>query len=186
MANLEYQAKRIRFSLKKSSRERIFARLKEYNDRMRKLLECNDRTSTLKATHKIAIKSSASANGALDHFWKHAKTLHKALAGAWQCGCKSHQANLQLKHRKTNDVEFNILFGRGSGKDETNGWTWQETEVRMRKKEDSPTPATLFAPSLEDVHKGPAVPKHRIMSMTRPSGFSKFKKGERTSFIDTR
>lgn len=42
---MEFQAKRIKFTMRKSSREKIFAQLEVANERMRKLLESSERTS---------------------------------------------------------------------------------------------------------------------------------------------
>ncbi|KAF2110630.1 hypothetical protein BDV96DRAFT_474211, partial [Lophiotrema nucula] len=109
MSNVEFQAKRIKFSLKKSSRQRLFDQLEEANKRMRNLLESSDQVVSARRGREAA-KPPSTINRKLNEFWRHAKRLHEALCNAWQCGCASHVANLQLQHRTSDNVEFDMLF----------------------------------------------------------------------------
>lgn len=127
MANMEFQAKRIKFSLKKSSRDRLFGQLQEANERMRNLLESSDHITAARRSRE-ATKPTSIMNRKINEFWQHAKRLHEALSKAWQCGCGSHVANLQLQHRTSDKVEFDVLFNVGA----TTGHNhWRETKIKM-------------------------------------------------------
>jgi hypothetical protein len=93
MENMEFQAKRIKFALKKSARERLFNQLQDANERMRKLLESSDHITT--ARHQGQTAQTASiVNRKLSDFWRHAKRLHETLARSRQCGCAKHTTSL--------------------------------------------------------------------------------------------
>lgn len=124
---MEFQAKRIKFSFKKSSRERLFTQLQEANDRMRNLLESSDQISAARKQQGAA-KSSSIVNRKINDFWRHAKRLHEALSKAWICNCASHVANLQLQHRNCNEIEFDILFDLKSAH---GGPHWRDTKIKM-------------------------------------------------------
>ncbi|KAF2737057.1 hypothetical protein EJ04DRAFT_410694, partial [Polyplosphaeria fusca] len=110
-SNMEFQAKRVKFTLKKSNRQRLFAKLQEANDRMRNLLQSSDETTIARRNRQpVKYGTHNLVNRTINEFWRHAKRLHEALSKAWQCGCASHQANLALKHRASDTVEFEILF----------------------------------------------------------------------------
>lgn len=127
MSNIEFQAKRIKFSLKKSSRERLFTQLQEANDRMRNLLESSDQISAARRS-RATVKPPSSMNRKINEFWRHAKRLHEALSKAWQCSCGSHVANLQLKHRTSDKVEFDVVFNLGTTLHQGG---WQGTRIKM-------------------------------------------------------
>ncbi|KAH6632932.1 hypothetical protein C7974DRAFT_162289 [Boeremia exigua] len=92
-ANFEFQSKRIKFSLKKSTRERLFKQLEEACNQMQKLLELDDQIITARQQRSIS-KSTTLIDRKINDFWRHAKRLHGALTKAWQCGCLSHTVNL--------------------------------------------------------------------------------------------
>ncbi|KAF2003782.1 hypothetical protein P154DRAFT_460518 [Amniculicola lignicola CBS 123094] len=126
-SNFEFQAKRIKFSLKKSSRERLFLQFKDANDRMRNLLESSDQIAAARRSRETA-KAPSAMKHKINEFWRHAKRLHDALTKAWQCGCGSHVANLQLQHRTCDEVEFNVVFDLGSTPTRA---AWRETKIKM-------------------------------------------------------
>ncbi|KAH4061771.1 hypothetical protein HBI67_196760 [Parastagonospora nodorum] len=127
MGNLEFQAKRIKFTMRKSSREKIFAQLEVANERMRKLLESSDRTSAARLRQNTS-KASYMINRKINEFWRHAKRLHEALATAWRCGCANHITNLGLEHRTSDKVEFDVLFHLN---DDQRKVGWQGTRIKM-------------------------------------------------------
>jgi len=71
-------------------------------------------------------------NRKINEFWMHAKRLHEALSKAWLCGCSNHTANLQLQHRTSDDVEFDVLFGVDVS---TGKRDWKETKIKMVSRE---------------------------------------------------
>lgn len=106
VTNLGFQAKRLKFGFKGRPREKLFDKLQEANDRMRNLLESNDRIVAARR-QRYTIRSAPRRIG---DFWRHAQRLHTALSKAWQCGCLSHVANLGLEHRTSEKVEFDVFF----------------------------------------------------------------------------
>lgn len=128
-SNIKFQAKRIRFSLKKSSREELFTQLKEANDRMRSLLESSEQLAVAK---KNRITPSSIMSQQLNEFWRHAKCLHEVLSKAWQCNCPNHQTNLQLQHRTSAKAEFAVLFELRNAKGQHH---WRHTKISMIKHE---------------------------------------------------
>jgi hypothetical protein len=126
-SNVEFQAKRLKFSLKKGSRERLFTQLQVANDRMRSLLESSDHIAVAHRTRGTT-KHPYIMSKKINEFWRHAKRLHEALSKAWECGCTSHVANLQLQHRISDKVEFDVLFNVSATPTHRG---WQETRIKM-------------------------------------------------------
>jgi hypothetical protein len=129
MANMEFQAKRIKFTMKRSSRERIFEQLKDANERMRKLLDSSDQVTTARQRGH-ANRTSYIISRKINDFWQHAKRLHEALSSAWQCACHSHIANLGLEHRTFEKVEFDVLFHLDDAHQKLG---WCGTKIKMVK-----------------------------------------------------
>ncbi|KAF2786117.1 hypothetical protein K505DRAFT_290273 [Melanomma pulvis-pyrius CBS 109.77] len=127
ISNIEFQAKRIKFSLKKSSRERLFMQLQDANDRMRHLLESSDQITAARRSREAG-KPKPIVNRKINEFWQHARRLHSALSKAWQCSCASHTVNLQLQHRTSEQLEFDVLFDVRSVPG--NGG-WREAKIKM-------------------------------------------------------
>jgi hypothetical protein len=125
--NFEFQAKRIKFSLKKGSRERLFRQFKDANEKMRNLLERSDQIAAARLSRETK-KGPLALKQKFSEFWQHAKRLHNALAKAWQCSCSNHVANLQLQHRTCDEVEFNVLFELGSTPSLVD---WRNTMIKM-------------------------------------------------------
>jgi hypothetical protein len=130
---VEFQAKRIKFSLKRSSRERLFAQFQEANDRMRNLLESSDQIKASRMKEQMPMPLSI-MNRKLIDFWRHAKRLHEALSNAWQCGCSSHEAGLQLLHRTSDKPEFDVMLKVGSDASQS---FWASTSIKMTEASSS-------------------------------------------------
>jgi hypothetical protein len=126
MSNIEFQARRIKFTVKKSTRERLFAQLEEANNRMRNLLESSDKTIAARKNRESASPRSLMSRK-MNDFWRHAKRLHDALSSAWQCSCASHITNLGLEHRTSDKVEFHLLFQLGTAQPKS----WHDTRIKM-------------------------------------------------------
>ncbi|KAI9894521.1 MAG: hypothetical protein M1814_001875 [Vezdaea aestivalis] len=127
ISNLEFQTLRIKFTLKKSSRERIFMHLQTANDRMRTLLDSNDKLIQARQSNGSVLPSSI-RDRKMNEFWLHAKRLHHAISQALQCDCVSHVANLELQHRTTEQIDFGVLFDGGPA---LGDYRWRETKIEM-------------------------------------------------------
>lgn len=108
-ANFDFQTKRIKFSLKRSTRERLFGQLEKECNQMQTLLELDDQVTTARQQRSVS-KSASTINRKMSDFWRHAKRLHEALTKAWQCSCPSHTVNLGLAGLATGKIEFDIIF----------------------------------------------------------------------------
>lgn len=135
MANMEFQAKRIKFTVRKSSRDRLFGQLQEANERMRKLLESSDHITTARLRGQTAAATTM-INQKISEFWRHAKRLHEALSSAWQCGRIDSIANLGLEHRTSEKVEFDVLFRLDPDKKKMN---WHGTKIKMIANASTPS-----------------------------------------------
>lgn len=116
----------MKFSLRKSSREKLFTELKDANDRMRNLLESNDQITAARQNRDTNQVITA-ANKKFGDFW-HALRLHGALSKAWQCGCDSHGANLQLQHTINEKTHFDVIFDKLNVSHDRG---WLETKIEM-------------------------------------------------------
>ncbi|OCK77569.1 hypothetical protein K432DRAFT_303900 [Lepidopterella palustris CBS 459.81] len=168
VSNFEFQAKRIKFSLKKASREKLFGELQEYNDKLRKLLESSDRTSAARRAREPK-QTTLIADRKLGEFWRYAKKLHDALAKAWRCGCSSHEANLRLQHRTSDEADFDVLFRTKTAADI---WKWQETNIKMIQTDCSVNAVAITVTEVDDTNPPPAISQHRRMMGPRPSAFN--------------
>jgi hypothetical protein len=124
---MEFQARRIKFTVRKSAREKHFAQLQDANERMQKLLESSDQISAARQRGRLSTAPSL-LNRKLNEFWRHAKRLHEALSTAWQCACAGHVAILGLEHRTSEDVEFNVLFHLDNNQHRLD---WHGTKIKM-------------------------------------------------------
>jgi hypothetical protein len=127
--NIEFQAKRIKFTVRKSAGERLFTQLQDVNERMRKLTESSDKTGVARHQGQTT-KPSSVMSRKMDNFWQHAKRLHEALSTAWQCSCVGHTTNLGLQHRTSDKIEFEVVFQLGNGPQQFN---WQGTRIKMEE-----------------------------------------------------
>lgn len=157
MANVEFQAKRLKFSLGKSLRGSLFAQLQEANDRMRNLLESTDQIAAARKSRGTEMASSL-ANWKVNEYWRHAKRLHGALSKAWQCDCANHVANLQLQDATSDKIEFGVLFDMGAS---LGTQCWRETRIETMPdiEQSPPTPTDQHAkyasqaPKIKFVHR---------------------------------
>lgn len=107
--NLEFQAKRIKFSLKKFAREDLLDQFEKACHQLDQLLATDDQVTA--AYQQInASRSVSLINQKTSYFWRHAERLHEALTKAWRCDCANHTAKLGLASLVSDRVEFDILF----------------------------------------------------------------------------
>jgi hypothetical protein len=136
---------RLKFSIGEEKRKKLFAELKESNERLEKLLTTSDVLAQLELIHG-ALPSTAKAaiDSAVAHFWRHTDRLYKILCRAWTCNCASnHRAKIMLQHRSFANLDFVVLFqGSASTYDADQiPWKMRETKVKMM---DPPPNQTLY------------------------------------------
>lgn len=139
---LEYHLQRMRFSLNKTSRNKLLDELAQYNTKLRQLLDSSDRLAKLRRYPK---QKKLGVGSTLLRFWHYAKSLHTLLHQALRCDCKSlHYASLFLQHHISSDVEFKIQFKFSQSAERLRPapWTSQETRISLAE---GPQPTTAQA-----------------------------------------
>ena len=121
----KFQRFKLKFSNGESTRKELFAQLKDYNDKLEKLLGAADKEDIL-TQERAARQRAADAESGICSFWTHAAKLFKALASAWNCACREqHCARLLLKHRTAKSPEFDVLFATPRSE----GWEVHRTRI---------------------------------------------------------
>ncbi len=106
---LLFQLYRLKFSNNEVVRQRLFAKLQSYNDKLEKLLDSSDEDT--QAVQKRTAKGNLAAfDSAICNFWVQACNLFKALALAFKCRCQQHDAKLLLQHRTGKAIDFEVIF----------------------------------------------------------------------------
>lgn len=80
-ANFDFQTKRIKFSLNKSTRERLFKQLEHACNQMQRLLELDDQIVNARQQRNTS-KPKRLLDRKMNDFWKYAQQLHEALRKA--------------------------------------------------------------------------------------------------------
>ena len=130
----DYEVFRIKFSFNELERNKLFSNLKEYNERLEKLLSTSDKITTLQiAAPSAYTKSTSALEKVFAKARKKSGLLFKALRKAWQCSCQHHHfANLRLEHRTLPEICFEIIlvFATSSSKkvETANQWSWKELQ----------------------------------------------------------
>ncbi|KAF2119217.1 hypothetical protein BDV96DRAFT_642255 [Lophiotrema nucula] len=129
-ANVDYQMFRVKFSLGESVREELFAQLKQYNERLEKLLGTSDKVSMLQSGSIQSGKNTSVMETAFRNAWKKSDLLFRALQNAWNCSCQQyHFANLRLEHRTLSEICFEIILMFVAPSDHGNTpWAWEELQ----------------------------------------------------------
>jgi hypothetical protein len=139
-----YEIRRLIFCFDESPRNELLEKLDKYNDRLRELLSMSDGVASLKR-----VQGAERTSRGLLQLWHHANAVYDLLKGAWRCPCRhSHQANLLLEHRTNAEVDFSVLFhfGDNAGKPDSRLWVWQNTNIKLFKKDPSAAAVALTAP----------------------------------------
>lgn len=152
---LEYEFKRIRFTLQKRKRESLLSQLESYNEKLEKLRQ---RGLNSNAARSAPIEEPESRRARIDpleiatfkRIQEQALCFHHAISKSWNCKCPSaHSVNLMLEKRtrsrgqtngtdrsfKSNastadsDTRFKVLFLFEADRVAASTFpTWQETE----------------------------------------------------------
>jgi hypothetical protein len=126
----DYETFRLKFSFNEPVRKGLLNQLKEFNERLEKLLRTSDRISALQDPAPASTKQTHALEKVFKKAWKKSDLLFKALQKAWQCTCQQyHFANLRLEHRTIPDVCFEIIlmFVPPSPRANT-PWSWRELQ----------------------------------------------------------
>ena len=106
----EFQRYKFKFSNSETTRNKLFAQLQDYNDKLEKLLSTAGHDAEL-AQQRTSRRRAVDADSGVCSFWVHAARLFRAMASAWNCACREqHCARLLLEHRMSKTSEFNVLF----------------------------------------------------------------------------
>ncbi|KAE8440783.1 hypothetical protein EG329_006583 [Mollisiaceae sp. DMI_Dod_QoI] len=189
-ANLEFQTQRIKMSLNRSKRDKLFEELTDYNNELRTLLDTSDRIAALRQSREMGKKSTVSKG--LWQFWRHVDRLYGLLTQSWRCDCKSfHQANLLLQHRTTSKVDFKIMFiyaQKTLNRPRPWSWTCQETNIKMLEDSWQPKKSTVSFTTITPTASTESISSQTLSqastaitlkkSSFRKSFMSKLKKGK--------
>ncbi|KAG9250110.1 uncharacterized protein F5Z01DRAFT_428781 [Emericellopsis atlantica] len=151
----DYELFRIKFSFNEPKRTKVVDDLKEYNERLEKLLSTSDKITTLKqAASSVYTKSTSALEKVFAETRRKSGLLYKALQKAWQCSCQHHHfANLRLEHRTLPEICFEIILmfasSPSNGDKKTNQWSFKELQCGpMTDCSFSYTSSLLDAPSV--------------------------------------
>lgn len=138
---------RIKFSSRDGKRKKLLNEIKECNNYLEKLMVRNRQVlSTTKRRRKRLADP-------LHQVRQCACMVHGALSQVWRCSCQTpHNAKLRLEKRDPNtvlsaeNISFRILFSSESvqGIGQAALWHWQETEIQIPPKGQSPFSRRLF------------------------------------------
>ncbi|KAF2643630.1 hypothetical protein P280DRAFT_466398 [Massarina eburnea CBS 473.64] len=125
----DYSKFRIKFSVRDVNREELFARLKECNERLEKLLRTSDQVSALQEAPPSTSKQISILETAFKKTYRQSELLFKALRKSFNCSCQQyHFANLRLEHRTLPEICFEIILMFVAPRQETTSWSWQELQ----------------------------------------------------------
>jgi hypothetical protein len=103
----DYQLKRIRLSFSGKG-EKIIASLEAHNRSLRELLDSDEKLDNMRDPRKDTTWANV-----FDCIRRHARSLHAALKGGWNCDCETpHTAALRLQQRSMGgwSSKFNVAF----------------------------------------------------------------------------
>ncbi|KAL5610681.1 hypothetical protein FOBRF1_006798 [Fusarium oxysporum] len=106
----EFIMYKVKFSNSEAVRNRLLADMRDYNEKLEKLLSSTAEESRLIQQRAISEQSHRDNAGICD-FWKNAVSLSSALQSSSTCDCgAAHSAELLLRHRKSDGADFRIDF----------------------------------------------------------------------------
>lgn len=125
-----YETFRFKFSFNEPVRKELFNQLKDYNERLEKLLRTNDRISALQDAVPTSTKQIYALEKVFKKAWGKSDLLFKSLQKAWQCTCQQyHFASLRLEHRTVTDVCFEVILMFVPPSLQVNiPWSWRELQ----------------------------------------------------------
>ncbi|KAF2730966.1 hypothetical protein EJ04DRAFT_443922 [Polyplosphaeria fusca] len=165
--NREYQLYRAKFAIGEARRKELFGELKDYNERLEKLLTTSDAIAQL--TSKRSLSSTYSPHGttrAIGHIWRHADRLHTALSKAWNCGCsRQHSASIFLQHRAATELEFLLLFLDHATNNVGIPTSWGSRQAKIKLVD----PPTSSQPFRQITISTPAMPRSKPVTNANAS-----------------
>ncbi|KAL8376929.1 hypothetical protein RB595_007857 [Gaeumannomyces hyphopodioides] len=145
----KFQAYKAKFLQGEANRKRLFADLKDCNEKLWKLLDSSEKDAQL--TRQLEVAQAASVlDNSLCTFWKTATAFFRALAAACRCHCRAeHAARLLLQHRASckEKSQFEMLF------------TIQTTEDNQQQ----PHPWEAFRTRIEEGNHGGFIRESHIL-----------------------
>ncbi|KAF2441452.1 hypothetical protein P171DRAFT_418037 [Karstenula rhodostoma CBS 690.94] len=134
-AAFDYQMFRVKFSLRETIREGLFAQLQECNDRLEKLLVTSSRIPDVQSSQPASSKQIYAIDNALKVAHRKSAALFKAIEVAWNCSClRYHLANLRLEHRTLSEAYFEIiLMSMAPTSNAQHSWSWRELQCGYMK-----------------------------------------------------
>lgn len=135
---MEYEMKRIIYTLSKKRREALMCQLEKHNSEIQTLLGNSEKLEPMRRKRKSPI------TGYFHQIRSQAQSLHTALARAWRCEDSSaHSTKLLLEKRVKSDVKgepeiddtfaikFNLFFCHGKQTLASRPSDWSAVEIKM-------------------------------------------------------
>jgi hypothetical protein len=153
--NMGYHAQRMRFSIGRTERTKLFKEIEGHNSRLKELLDTSDEITEI---HRKRNPAGLNVAKAFNKFWTHASRIFRLLSESWRCDCLSkHHAHLLLEQRASPEVRFNLtfLFDEKRSESHTPTWNWLDTRIALTDKVTLIQPKAL--PPTEDSSSGLSV-----------------------------
>ncbi|KAL7800195.1 hypothetical protein V8C37DRAFT_364409 [Trichoderma ceciliae] len=146
-SKLDFEIFRLKFSVRGLTRDEVVAQLKEYNERLEKLLSTSYNVSAHPNTAPLNTERT-NLEMVTKRVWKKSDILFKALQNAWQCTCQEyHVANLRLEHRNLQELSFEVIFTFTAPSPHTSAqWAWKE--LKCVQMVSNSCPRRLLRPSI--------------------------------------
>ncbi|KAI0419139.1 hypothetical protein F5X98DRAFT_335315 [Xylaria grammica] len=173
-SRLTYEAFRIKFSFNGPIRHELFEKMKEYNERLEKLLSTSDKISSLQNTVSFASVKQSALESMIKQVPKKSDLLFRALQKAWQCPCQEHHsAHLRLEHRAPSGICFEIILTFTAPSSQMYPrWEWREMkcmQVPNCSPSERPMKISTKSPSLPSSFGRTSVPAPRPPAASSPS-----------------
>ncbi|KAK5112293.1 hypothetical protein LTR85_011565 [Meristemomyces frigidus] len=111
-ANVNFQGKRLKYSLTELRRDELLRDVEDYIGRLRNLLSASNELSSLSRTQKRLTSRPVSPK--VLNFWRHADNIFRLLRDVWHCNCRSHAClSLQQNYAKATNIRIHMRFCHG-------------------------------------------------------------------------
>lgn len=111
-ANVEFEAKRIKYAFGGDKRDDILAEIEKCNARLQDVLASNDRVSAIHKANNVS--ASRAVNSRALTFWRHAANIFHLLDSIWHCSCRS-DAHLWLQETPSKEVGMKMRLNMCRG-----------------------------------------------------------------------
>ncbi|KAF4625811.1 hypothetical protein G7Y89_g12350 [Cudoniella acicularis] len=154
----DYHTQRVKLSLNKSTREKLFRDFGRLNKRLEDMLVSAERLERPLQNGHIP----QSWMLGIRNFWHHGNCLFDLLTDAWSCHCQAfHHANLLFQYRTSSSVSFYVAFWFKRQILNVDGhfpWTWQDTKIELINDRTQTRQLALKVPSATPgISIGPAM-----------------------------